>query len=328
MTQKKGGKKPVKKKKPGKTNRKAKEKSFWTSVRRFVGSVLLVIVGIFAALYLTDIIYPKDPDNAAPKRLLAKLFSSDPRETFMFPGERNAALNNDIDSQGVRIELPILRVKRNEQIIHHEGYSLSYNSNYKIANWVAWELTREEANGKLPRTNMFVPDPMVKGATALHEDYTGTGFDRGHMAPAGDMKWSEKAMRETFYLSNICPQNRKLNQGLWNTLENKCRQWARDYGSVWIATGPVIEEGMRVMGKNRVGVPTHFYKVICCYSNNKYQGIAFLVENRDYGKQSLRSLAIPIDSVEKVCGIDFFYQLPEEIQQQMESSVKESFWFK
>ncbi|MDL2208442.1 DNA/RNA non-specific endonuclease [Parabacteroides sp. OttesenSCG-928-O15] len=326
MAQKKGKKKSGGKKKTGKTNRKGKGDGFLISVKRFVLRVLLVTIGIFVSLYLLDFLYPDGPAAAETKQQLAKLFSFKKENTLTFPGE---AKNTTAKPTDARIEMPILQAKRKEQIIHHEGYSLSYNSNYKIANWVAWELTREEAvSSKAPREGNFVPDPEVsKWETALREDYTRTGFDRGHLAPAADMKWSAKAMRETFYLSNICPQHPRLNQGLWNTLENKCRAWASKHGTLWIATGPVIAEPMRVMGKNRVGVPERFYKVICCYSNNKYHGIAFLVENKDYGKTSLRTLAIPIDRVEKVTGIDFFYQLPEPIQQQMEAVVDESFWF-
>ncbi|MDH6312172.1 endonuclease G [Parabacteroides sp. PFB2-10] len=329
MVQKKGKKKSVRKRKTAKTNRKAKGDGFLLSTKRFVVRVLLVTVGIFVGLYLLDYLYPKEPAAAETKRQLAKFFSFPKENTFAFPGETKETATKPVVSRGdVRIEMAALQAKRPEQLIHHEGYSLSYNNDYKIANWVAWELTREEAvSTKAARDGRFVPDPEVKGATALHEDYTRTGFDRGHLAPAGDMKWSAKAMRETFYLSNICPQHPKLNKGLWNTLENKCRAWANQHGTLWIATGPVITEDMRVMGKNRVGVPKQFYKVICYYSHNKYHGIAFLIENKDYGKTSLRTLAIPIDRVEKVTGIDFFYQLPESIQQDMEAVVDESFWF-
>ncbi|MCD7937850.1 MAG: DNA/RNA non-specific endonuclease [Tannerellaceae bacterium] len=224
-------------------------------------------------------------------------------------------------------EIPRLMANRSEQVIEHEGYVVSYNSTYKIANWVAYELTDEEVNNKnTERTNKFVPDPMVKGATALNEDYTKTGFDRGHLAPAGDMRWSAKAMRESFYLSNICPQHPKLNRGIWKTLEEQVRKWALQYNEVYIATGPVIEEEMRVMGKNRVGVPDYFYKVVCVVVDNRPVGIGFLFENKDYRKTPLQSMVIPIDSVEKVTGIDFFYKLPEEIQHNMESKIEWEHW--
>ena len=148
-------------------------------------------------------------------------------------------------------EIPRLKEKRQEQVIKHEGYTVSYNSEYRIANWVAYELTATEAKSKkTERSNKFVSDPQVKGATAMNEDYTRSGYDRGHLAPAGDMKWSAKAMRESFYLSNICPQKPKLNRGIWKDLEEQCRLWALDNGSLLIVTGPVITGDMKRLGKN------------------------------------------------------------------------------
>ena len=149
-------------------------------------------------------------------------------------------------------EIPRLKEKRQEQVIKHEGYTVSYNSEYRIANWVAYELTATEAKSKkTERSNKFVPDPQVKGSTAMNEDYTRSGYDRGHLAPAGDMKWSAKAMRESFYLSNICPQKPKLNRGIWKDLEEQCRLWALDNGSLLIVTGPVITGDMKRLGKKQ-----------------------------------------------------------------------------
>ena len=152
----------------------------------------------------------------------------------------------------------------------------------------------------------FVPDPQVKGSTAMNEDYTRSGYDRGHLAPAGDMKWSAKAMRESFYLSNICPQKPKLNRGIWKDLEEQCRLWALDNGSVAIHKA--------------------FYKVLCYHTEKGYKGIGFLFENRDYKDNSLKSMAIPIDSVEKATGIDFFPSIPDDQENEMEAAVDWSRW--
>ena len=224
-------------------------------------------------------------------------------------------------------EIPRLKEKRQEQVIKHEGYTVSYNSEYRIANWVAYELTATEAKSKkTERSNKFVSDPQVKGATAMNEDYTRSGYDRGHLAPAGDMKWSAKAMRESFYLSNICPQKPKLNRGIWKDLEEQCRLWALDNGSLLIVTGPVITGDMKRLGKNKVAIPKSFYKVLCYYTEKGYKGIGFLFENRDYKDNSLKSMVIPIDSVEKVTGIDFFPSMPDEQEKEMEATVDWSSW--
>ena len=225
-------------------------------------------------------------------------------------------------------ELPQLKCKRTEQIIQHEGYTVSYNADYRIANWVAYVLTDKEARSdKAERQNKFVVDPLVKGASATNEDYTRTGYDRGHLAPAGDMKWSEKAMRESFYLSNITPQKPGLNRGIWKELEEQIRLWARENGAVLIATGPVIpDEELNRLGKNRVGVPRQFYKVLCMVVNNQLEGVGFLFENRDYGTTPLRQMMVPIDRVEQVTGIDFFPALPDDEERQMEATVHTDLW--
>lgn len=227
-----------------------------------------------------------------------------------------------------RLEIPRLRSEAKEQVIRHEGYTLSYNSDYRISNWVAYELTSKEATSqRAERSNKFVVDPDVKGATAYNEDYTRTGYDRGHMAPAGDMKWSLKAMRESFYLSNICPQKPGLNRGIWKDLEEQVRLWAKENGRVWIAAGPVISSDMRRLGKNRVGIPKAFYKVVCMEVNGKMKGIGFLFENRDYENgQSPKTVAVTIDSVENVTQIDFFPALPDAVEGEMEANIDWSCW--
>ena len=121
------------------------------------------------------------------------------------------------------LEIPITQKECTEQIISHLGFTVSYNQDWLIPNWVAYELTNTEVNGTYPRRGSFCPDPKVKGRTAVTYDYTNSGYDRGHMAPAADLKWSEQSMLESFYLSNICPQNRNLNSGIWLGLEEAVR---------------------------------------------------------------------------------------------------------
>lgn len=226
-----------------------------------------------------------------------------------------------------KMEIPQLKAKRKEQIIKHEGYTVSYNSDHRIANWVAYQLTEEEVeNKRAERSNKFVSDPDVKGATAMNEDYTRSGYDRGHLAPAADMRWSIKAMYESFYLSNICPQNSNLNRGVWNDLEVQCRMWAKDNGSVLIVTGPVITEDMKHIGKNRVAVPKAFYKVICYHTGKEYKGIGFIFENRKYKDQLGKSMATSIDQVEEITGIDFFPSIPDTAEDYMEKAVDWNSW--
>ena len=224
-------------------------------------------------------------------------------------------------------ELPVCLRPVTEQVIHHEGYTVSYNSDYRVANWVAYGLTREEAKSKrAERSNKFVRDPDVRGASAESGDYTRTGYDRGHLAPAGDMKWSVKAMRESFYLSNITPQKPGLNRGIWKDLEEQCRLWAMDSGMLLVATGLILSPDLKRLGKNRVAIPKRFYKVLCMQWNGRYEAVGFLFENRDYDDTRLSSLMIPVDSVERVTQMDFFPALPDAVEQPMEAVVHPEAW--
>lgn len=225
------------------------------------------------------------------------------------------------------LQIPELKEKRTEQVIHHTGYTVSYNSSYRIANWVGYELTASEAQNKEnERSNKFVPDPDVIGATAYNQDYTRTGYDRGHLAPAGDMKWSARAMRESFYLSNICPQKPGLNRGIWRELEEQCRVWAKEYGRLWIVTGPIIKGKVKYLGKNRVAIPQSFYKVIAYRNGNHYKGIGFIFENRDYPSGKIEKYALPIDKVESITGIDFYPSLDDKEEEAMEAKIDWDYW--
>ena len=134
-------------------------------------------------------------------------------------------------------ELPRLVNNQPEQVIRHLGYTVSYNPDWLVPNWVAYELNAE-TSGEQERKNHFKPDPLVNGDPVVTGDYANSGYDRGHMAPAADMKWSEQAMRESFYMTNMCPQLHSLNAGDWKDLEELARDWAQLYGNIYIACGP------------------------------------------------------------------------------------------
>lgn len=318
-----------KKKSRARTKRGKRRGASWgATLRNVCLGAAFVVACVIGVLYLHGY---RQPSGSTPKKAAEAEQPVLPAEEERSPAASEKIVPSVRKTATFKIpagaEIPRLKAKRSEQVIRHEGYTVSYNSDYKIANWVAYELTPEEAvSRKTERSNKFVPDPMVKGATATNEDYTRTGYDRGHLAPAGDMKWSAKAMRESFYLSNICPQKPGLNRGVWKELEEQCRVWARDYGALWIATGPVMTDTMKRMGKNRVGVPASFYKVICRLKGDEYKAIAFIFENRDYKAVELKNMAIPVDSVEKVTGIDFFPAIPDDEEKKMEATVDPDSW--
>lgn len=160
------------------------------------------------------------------------------------------------------LELPF---SSTSDIVTHSGYSLSYNEEHEQANWVAYELTSAETIKVFERTDKFLLDYKVKTFTANDKDYSGSGYDRGHLAPASDMGWSSTAMAESFCYSNISPQTASFNRGVWKRLENLIRSWAVEYQSIYIVTSGVLTEGLSTIGYNKVSVPNYFYKVILDY---------------------------------------------------------------
>lgn len=221
------------------------------------------------------------------------------------------------------LELP--KANPYSQIITHAGYTLSYNPNYHIADWVAYELMAEETVPVVKRNNHFIPDPMLKSGSASNNDYKGSGYDKGHLAPSADMCYSYQTMVESFYLSNMSPQVPSFNRGIWKKLEEQIRQWAIDDKAVYVVTGTVLTKGLPSIGYDRITVPAFFYKVILDYTEPDIKGIAFLMPNQG-SHEPLQHYVVTIDSVEKVTGIDFFYQLPEDQQRIIESNVSLSKW--
>ncbi len=229
--------------------------------------------------------------------------------------------NQVIQKNGIGIP----RLKPNDEVIRHSGYTLSFNCKFKLAYWVAYELTREKTFGNNERTNKFIPDPDSKCTTATNQDYQNSGYDRGHLAPAGDMKWSSTAMAESFYYSNISPQNRSFNRGIWKKLESLVRTWAEEYGDVYIVTGPILMANLPTIGIHHVAVPEYFYKVILDYTKPDIKGIGFIIPN-EKAFEPLQYYAVTIDSVEKVTGIDFFPLLPDDQERIIESSINLKNW--
>lgn len=219
------------------------------------------------------------------------------------------------------LEIPVMQSSTGGQILKRKGYTLSYNADYKTPQWVAWELTKKETKGKEGRTDKFLADPDVRGAKAYTSDYAKSGYDRGHMAPAADMKWSKQAMEESFYLSNICPQNPNLNRGDWNDLEEKSRQWAKKHGVIYIACGPIYDtKRPKRIGNNKVAVPDAFYKVVLINDKKNPQAIGFIFPNKA-GHKPLKKYIVSVDSVEKRTNIDFFPALPDEIENRIEAEM-------
>lgn len=223
------------------------------------------------------------------------------------------------------VEIPEMKKSVQEQIISYIGYTLSYNNETRLPNWVAYELTAEEADGENPRKDRFRQDPQAYGPQGDKDDYKHSGWDRGHMAPAGDFKWSEEAMDETYYFTNICPQNTQLNTGDWKELEEQCRRWAGKYGRLYIVCGPIVQENVHgTLGTNKVVIPDKFFKVVLIPVAGEWRGAGFIFDNppqrkskisgKPPVKRPLKSYMKDMDELEKITGIRFFPELGADIK--------------
>jgi endonuclease G len=202
-----------------------------------------------------------------------------------------------------------------EQILKRTAYFLSYNKDTKTPNWVAWILTANHTKGKNKRDGLrFQEDFDVPTPRATNMDYMQSGYDRGHMCPSADNKWSKKAQEESFLYTNCCPQDHVLNAGSWNDLENACRLWARRYGKLWIACGPLYYgEKHKRIGRNKVVVPEAFYKVVLANNKGNYMALGFIFSNSPVSDDFF-NYTKTVDEVERITGYDFFAFLPDSIE--------------
>lgn len=213
-----------------------------------------------------------------------------------------------------------------EQILKRTGYVASYNKTTLLPNWVAWHLTAERTEGSAKRSSVdFAEDTEVPEPRATDWDYYNSGYDRGHMCPAADNKWSKKAMEESFLFTNMCPQNGNLNRGDWNEMEMACRKWAKKYGDLYIVCGPILYKGKhKTIGKNKVVVPEAFFKVVLRTGDDP-QAIGFIYKNTS-GNRPKDSYVNTVDEVERITGIDFFPSLPDDVEKNVEATADIANW--
>ena len=225
-------------------------------------------------------------------------------------------------------ELYFLPTIKEGTIVKHKHFALSYVEKYEVAEWVAYELTRNQLKqNRVPRADNFLPDQVVATSSADTYDYRGSGYDRGHLIPAADRAFSREAMDETFLMSNITPQDRSFNGGIWRELEELVRDWAYKFNKLYIVTGPVLTQPIKgTIGKNKVAVPSAFYKVILDISEPELKAIAFIIPN-ELSNQPLQDFATSIDQVEQQTGIDFFGDLLEDkLETELEKDFEVALW--
>ncbi|NLM00159.1 MAG: DNA/RNA non-specific endonuclease [Treponema sp.] len=222
------------------------------------------------------------------------------------------------------------RKLNDHEIEHYTGFSLCYREKYEQAEWVAYKLTRDDLVKKVNRSRKFIQDYNISTDSATTDDYRDSGYDRGHLVPAGDMVRSFVTMKDSFRMSNVSPQHPKLNQGLWVKAEEHVRNWAHWYGTVYVITGPILEkepDEYERIGYNKVVVPEYFYKIMLApkLKNGKQIGwnsFAIIMENRNLGGK-LKDYEVSIDEIEMRTGLDFFSLLDDKTENEIESYISQ-----
>jgi endonuclease G, mitochondrial len=195
----------------------------------------------------------------------------------------------------------------NTQLLCRKSYAVLHDNRRKVPLYSAQQLRAEALEGTVTRTDDFRPDPeLLVGQRAELGDYRNSGYDRGHMAPAGDFSTDPQAMSESFLLSNMVPQNGTMNSGIWAGLESATRACAKGVGVVFVLTGPIFEGIPKTIGAGQVAVPSHLFKIILEVQSGDSR--AYLMPNTALPAQGggFTQYRVSIDEVEGRTGLDFF----------------------
>lgn len=200
---------------------------------------------------------------------------------------------------------------RPDTLLRYNGFDVHFNPSTHLPNYVAYELTAAEARGTLEREGKFHTDPHVRSC-ATPTDYAQSGYDRGHLVPAGDLRFNTAAMRNSFVMTNIVPQSSRLNEGGWARLEEKIREWALRDEALLVMAGPVVTAHAQRIGPTGVAVPEQFFKVVVAHHRVPPRAIAFVYDNAE-SDGNLADYAVPVDSLERLAGIRLFDGLPAPV---------------
>ena len=215
--------------------------------------------------------------------------------------------------------------KKPDLLIRRRGYSLGYDHRTRQALWVCYLLAAEDVTGgKVARAGKFRRDPAVAVRPVEPREYNRSGFDRGHLAPAGDMIRSDETMTQSFFMTNISPQIPGCNRGIWKRLETQVRRWAVREGRICVITGPIFSSDARRVGRSDIPVPSAFFKVILDTTPPRKM-IGFIVPNAPSRKQPT-AFAVSVDTVEELTGYDFFSALDDAEEDALERSVDIDAW--
>lgn len=217
------------------------------------------------------------------------------------------------------------------EVVKHKAFVLGYSEPHEQAAWTFHELTKESTYGNASRDGLsFMPDKKVSTFSALSTDYTRSGYDRGHLVPAGDFKCCQDLLADTFWVSNIIPQDPDCNRNMWNTMEQQIRNWVRRKKRFYVFTGPVLEAGLPKIGKyNRISIPKYMFKILVIPNENNPENTevkAFLIPNRPDLGHNFTLYKTSVDEIERVTGLDFLASLPDDVENKIEANISTIRW--
>lgn len=266
--------------------------------------------------------------------ILVKLNKERDSIYFIIEQVRLKELNSNLLENG----LP--EILEQETLVCHSAYCLVFDDNHKIAKWTAHIISHEIVNGVVSRTNDFRVDTLIKNGSSEEADYflkfeddkgkikyDGFGYDRGHLAPSADFRWSQIALSESYYYSNMTPQLPEFNREIWAEIEDFMRQYIYDNPTkdIYVVTAPVLNDNLKKQhrSKNKISIPEYHYKIAVDLEDKK--GIAFLVPQENLG-YPIESYVVNIDSIEKITNINFYPKLSAEDENKIETSADIRQW--
>ena len=241
------------------------------------------------------------------------------RSTDAYPSQTTESINFE------EFDTSFLPSSTTEIVIEHPAFAFSYNEKHEQAEWVAYELKLEHLSKNEFDRPYFIQDRSVESGSADFRNYKNSGYDRGHLCPAGDRRYDYNAYHQTFLTSNISPQDHDFNGGIWNRLEQKVRYWAKKYAGVFVVTGGILKDDLPTIGSEGVSVPGDFYKIVVDRTDGNFKAIAFLIPNKP-SSESYFDFVVTIDEIEEKTGIDFFRNLDASLQNKLESQIDLKAW--
>lgn len=267
-------------------------------------------------------------DQALIKELTGDIEDTTQNEETKKPNEETKKPNKNTKLGNLKNYFPTVNL--GDTLGYGNFFTLSYANNHRQAEWVAYELLGKNlAKEDFERSTSFKPDERVDPEFRVkHSDYTSTDFDRGHLAPAADFSWNKEGIETTFFTTNISPQDPQFNRGIWKQLESAVRGWATQHEHLYVVTGPILTERAKKRfpkEKNYIAVPQRYYKVLLNYIDDKPIAIGFILKNED-SQNHLSTFVVSIDEVEKITGIDFFSELPDKLEEELEARKDLTDW--